>query len=120
MGKTKILTKGPTARRVYERAKYVLQNVLQGIANDFSPDMFSVQDIEVLGTPLGTDAYIKDFVAHNCIKISSIVQKFEPITDSFVFVQLVKFCMNTCTQFMSVNITLPLTVMLIRPSQMLF
>ncbi len=24
---------------------------------------------EVLGTPIGTDAYIKDFVAQNCIKI---------------------------------------------------
>ena len=44
MGKTMILTKGPTARYVYERAQYFLQNDpnLQGIANNFTPDMFSV------------------------------------------------------------------------------
>ena len=42
---------------------------LQDIANDFTPEMFSVQGIEVLGTPLGTDVYIRDFVAQNCIKI---------------------------------------------------
>ncbi len=59
MGKTMILAKGPTARHVYERAQYFLQNEpdLQGIANDFTPEMFSVEGIEVLGTPLGTDVY---------------------------------------------------------------
>ena len=36
---------------------------LQGIANDFTPEMFSVEGIEVLGTPLGTDVYMKNFVA---------------------------------------------------------
>ena len=50
MDKTTILAKGPTARHVYERAQYFLQNDpdLQGIANDFTPEMFTVKDIEVL------------------------------------------------------------------------
>ncbi len=63
-----ILAKGPTTRHVYERAQYFLQNdpELQGKKNDFTPEMFSVQGIEVLGTPLDTDAFIKDFVTHNC------------------------------------------------------
>ncbi len=45
MGKIIILTKEPTGRHVYERSKYFLENDpdLQGIANDFTPDMFSVQ-----------------------------------------------------------------------------
>jgi hypothetical protein len=115
MGKTMILAKGPTARHVYERAQHFLQNDpdLQGIVNDFSPEMFSVQGIEVLGTPLGTDAYIRNFVAQNCIKIIRNVEKLEPITDGFVHFQLVQKCMNTCTVFMhfctnmSANITLP-------------
>jgi hypothetical protein len=47
------------------------------------------------------------FVTHNCIKIARNVEKLEPIIDCFVFLQLIKFCMNTCTQYVSVNITLP-------------
>jgi hypothetical protein len=109
VGKTLIQAKGPTGRHVYERAQFFLQNDpdLQGIPNYFTLDMFSVQGIEVLGTPIGTDTYIKDYVAHNCIKIARNVERLEPITDGFVHIQLVKFCMNTCTQFMSANITLP-------------
>ena len=44
-------------------------------ANDFTSEMFSVQGIEVLGTPLGTDVDIRDFVAQNCIKITKDVEK---------------------------------------------
>ena len=55
--------------------------------------MFSVECIEVLGTSLGTDTYIKTYVSH--------------LTDGFVHNQLMKFCMNTHAQFMSANITLP-------------
>jgi len=38
------------------------------------PEMFTVEVIEVLGTPLGTDVYIRDFVAQNCVKIMSYVE----------------------------------------------
>ena len=83
MGKTEFLEKGPTARHVYERAQYFLQTDpdLQGIANDFTPEMFTTTGIEVLGTPIVTDAYIKDFVAQNSIKIMRDVEKLEPLTD---------------------------------------
>jgi hypothetical protein len=109
MDKTMILAKGITARHVYERAQYFLQNDpdLQGIVKDFNQEMFSVQGIEVMGTPLGTDDYIRNFVTQNCIKISRNVEKVEPITDGFVHFQLVQKCMNTFTQYMSSNITLP-------------
>jgi hypothetical protein len=82
MGKTEFLAKDPTARHVFERAQYFLQTDpdLQVITNDFTPEMFTVMGIEVLGTPIGTDAYIKDFVAQNCIKIMRDVEKFEPLT----------------------------------------
>ena len=65
MGKTEFFAKDPTDRHVYERAQYFLQTDpdLQGIATDFTPEMFTATGIEVLGTPTGTAAYIKDFVA---------------------------------------------------------
>jgi hypothetical protein len=109
MGKTEFLAKGPTARHVYERAQYFLQTDpdLQGIADDFTPDMFTTTGIEVLGTPIGIDDYIKDFVAQNSIKIMKDLDKLEPLTDGFTHFQLVQKAMNTRTQYMSANITLP-------------
>ncbi len=61
----------------------------------------------MLGTPIGTDAYIKDFVAQNSIKIMKDVEKLEPLTDAFTHFQLIKMTQNTRTQYMSANITLP-------------
>jgi hypothetical protein len=61
----------------------------------------------VLGTPIGTDAYLKDFVAQNSIKIMKDVEKLEPLSNAFTHFQLVKMTMNTCKQYMSANVTLP-------------
>ncbi len=103
-----ILTKNPTVWHVYERAQQLLQNDpdLQDIANDFTQEMFTVQGIEVLGTPLGTDFYVRNFVSQNYIKIRRDVGKFEPLTDGFIHFQLIQKTMNTYTQYMSANITL--------------
>ncbi len=69
--------------------------------------MFTATGIEVLGTPIASNAYIKDFVAQNCIKIMRDVDKLKPLTDGFTHFQLVQKTMNTRTQYMSANITLP-------------
>jgi hypothetical protein len=73
--------------------------------------MFTTTGIEVLGTPIGTDDYIKNFVAENCIKIMKDqvkdVEKLEPLTDAFTHFQLIKMTQNTRTQYMSTNISLP-------------
>ncbi len=72
MGKTKVLVKGPiSARHLYERDQHFLRTdpVLQNMVNDFTPEMFTVEGIEVLGTPIGTEGYIKNFVTQNSVKI---------------------------------------------------
>ena len=78
------------------------------LAHDFTFNMFSVQGIEILGTPIDTDIYIKEYVQHNCLKIITDTVKHDPLTDGFVDFHLTKFCVNTRTQYMSANITLPL------------
>ena len=105
MGKTMFLAKDTTVSHIFDRARFLLQNDpnLQDIYQDFIPDMFSVEGIEVLGTPIDTDTYIKTYVTQNCLKI----KKHDPLTDGFVHNQLMKFCMNTLTQYMSTNVTLP-------------
>ena len=89
------LTKGTTALHVYERDQVFLQNdpSLQNITQDFTPNMFSVQGIEVLGTPIGTDTYIMEYVAQNCIKIIRDVEKHDHLAAGFVHDQLMKICM---------------------------
>ena len=69
--------------------------------------MFTVEGIEVLGTPIGTEGYIRNFVAKNCVKILRDIDKLEPLTDGLVHFQLIQKTMNTRTQYMSANITLP-------------
>ncbi len=109
MGRTEFLARDPTARHVYERSQYFLRTDpdLQGIANDFTLDMFTTTGIEVWGTPTGIDDYIKDFVAQNNIKIMKDLDKLELLTDGFTPFQLVQKTMNTRTQYMSANISLP-------------
>ncbi len=77
------------------------------MANDFTPDMFTVEGIEVLGTPIVTEGYIKNFVAQNCVKIMRDIEKLEPLTDGFTHFQLIQKTQNTHTQDTSANITLP-------------
>jgi hypothetical protein len=40
--------------------------------------MFTVQGIEVLGTPSVTDLYVRNFVTQNYIKVTSDVENLEP------------------------------------------
>ena len=110
MVKTKFLAKGPiSARHLYERAQHFLRTIpaIQHLANEFTQEMFSVEGIEVLGTPIGTDNYIRNFVAHNCLKIVRDIEKLEPLSDGLVHFQLIQKTMNRRTQYMSANITLP-------------
>ena len=80
---------------------------LHHITNDFTPEMFTVEGIEVLGTPIDTEGYIKNFVAQNCVKIIRDIEKLEPLSDGFTHFQLIQKSMNTRTQYTSANITLP-------------
>ena len=103
------LTKGTTVRHVFQRSQFFLQNnpILQDIVHDFTSNMFSVEGIEILGTPLDTGIYIKNYVQNNCLKIINDAGKHDPLTDGFVQFHLIEFCVNTHTQYMSANITLP-------------
>jgi hypothetical protein len=52
MGKTKFLAKGPiSARHLYERTQHFLRTdpALQHMANDFTPEMFTVEELKSWG-----------------------------------------------------------------------
>ena len=101
MTKTKFLAKGPiSARHLFERAQHFLQTIpaIQHLAGEFTQEMFTVEGIEVLGTPIGTDNYIRNFVAQNCLKIVRDIEKLEPVSDGFAHFQLIQKTMNSRTQ----------------------
>ena len=56
---------------------------------------------------MGIDRYIKTHVAQNCLRIMTDITKHESLDNGLVHFQLLKYCMNTCTQYISVNVTLP-------------
>jgi hypothetical protein len=107
--KTFARVRGISARHLYERSQIFLQSdpVLQHMANVFTPEIFTVEGIEVLGTPIGTEGYIKNFVSQNCVKIMRDIEKLEPLTDGLTHFQLIQKTQNTRTQYTSANITLP-------------
>ncbi len=45
-------------------------------------------------------------MVQNYIKITRDVEKLEPLTDDFIHFQVIQKTRNTCTEYMSVNITL--------------
>jgi hypothetical protein len=94
---------------LYERDQHFLQSDpgLQHMVNDFTPELFTVEGIEVLGTPIGTEGYIKNFVTQNCVKIMRDIEKLEPLTDDLTHFQMIQKTQNTRTQYTSANITLP-------------
>ena len=48
-------------------------------------------------------------MSQNCLKIMVDITKHEPLDDGLVHFQLMKFCMNTRTQYISSNVTVPST-----------
>jgi hypothetical protein len=94
---------------LFERAKHFFDTDpdLADIAHHFTRDMFTTEGIEVLGTPVSKDRFIQSFVAQNCLKIMGDIGKHACLTDGFLHAQLLKFCQNTRTQFISANINIP-------------
>ena len=61
IGKTKVLAKGPTVDHVFELAKHFLDTDpdLADMTHHFTRDMFTTEGIEVLGSPVDIDGFIK-------------------------------------------------------------
>ncbi len=109
ISKSKVLEKGPSADHLFERAKHSLDTDpdLADIAHHFTRNMFTTEGIEVLGTPVGNDRFIQTFVAQNCPKIMGDIGKHACLINGFALAQLLKFCQNTRTQYISANINIP-------------
>jgi hypothetical protein len=64
ISKTKVLVKGTSTDHLFEYTNHFLDTDLDlvDIAHHFTRDMFTTEGIEVLGTPVDNDRFIKTFV----------------------------------------------------------
>ncbi len=59
-----------------------------------------------IGVPIGTDTFIRQFVAKKCRHIIEDVEKLDVIEDIFIHYQLLRFCQVTRLQFLNSHIIL--------------
>ena len=56
--------------------------------------------------PIGTDAFVRSFVAKKCRDIIDDVEKLDAIQDGFIHFQALRFCQATRLQFLNSDIML--------------
>jgi hypothetical protein len=109
ISKTKVLDKESSVDHLFEHTKHFLDTDpdLPDIPKHFTRGSSTTEGIEVLGTPVGNDRFIQTFVGQNCLKIMGDIGKHDCFSDGLVNTQLLKYCQNTHTQFISANINIP-------------
>ena len=56
--------------------------------------------------PIGTDAFVRSFVAKTCRDIIDDVEKLDAIQDGYIHFQLLRFCQATRLQYINSHIML--------------
>jgi hypothetical protein len=78
----------------------------QGCCGDVSLASFCPEDFVGIGVPMGTDAFVHNFVVQTCTSIIDDVEKLDTIQDGFVHYQLLRFCQTTQLQYVNSHILL--------------
>ncbi len=106
VSKTSILPKGITTQAVFDMAQTIMQATpsLAHLSNDFLVDSFCPEGFIGIGVPIGTDAFVRSFVAKTCRDIIDDVEKLDAIQDGFIHFQLLRFCQATRLQYINSHI----------------
>jgi hypothetical protein len=92
VSKTSILPKGTTQQAVFDAAHISASFCHEGFVG--------------IGVPIGTDAFVQNFVAKTCRAITDDVEKLDAIQDGFIHYQLLRFCQATRLQYTNSHILL--------------
>ena len=68
-------------------------------------DVIQVQGLCVVGTPMGSSKYVREYVRSKFGTICKDVEQMRVCTDQLIRYQLLKFCMNMRLSFLSRNVT---------------
>jgi hypothetical protein len=79
---------------------------LTQLRGEVSLDSFLPDGFVGIGVPIGTDTFVRQFVAKTCRDIIEDVEKLDTIEDGFIHLQLLRFCQTTRMQFLKSHILL--------------
>jgi hypothetical protein len=68
-------------------------------------EVIQVHGLCVVGTPVGTSDYVREYVRNKCGTICKDVETMRICSDPIIRYHLLKFCMNTRLSFLSRNFT---------------
>ncbi len=108
VSKTSILPKGVTAQAAFDVAQNIIQATptLAHLSGDLLLASFCPQGFVGIGVPIGTDAFIQNFVAKTCRAVIDDVEKLNAIQDGFIHYQPLRFCQATRLQYTNSHILL--------------
>ena len=109
VAKTSILPKDTTQQAVFDVAHSFIaaSPALTQLSGDISLDSFCPEGFIGIGVPIGTDAFVRSFVAKTCRDIIEDVEKLDTIQDGFIHFQLLRFCQTTRFQYINSHIMIP-------------
>jgi hypothetical protein len=79
---------------------------LTQLSGELSLDSFRPDGFVGIGVPIGTDNFVRQFVAKKFRDIIEDVEKLDAIEDSFIHFQLLRFCQATRMQHINSYILL--------------
>jgi hypothetical protein len=109
VAKTAILpAKGFTQQAAFDVAHRIIaaRSAWTHLRAEIALDSFCPEGFVGIGVPIGTDTFVRIFVAKTCRNIIDEVETLDAIQDGFVHYQLIRFCQATRLQFISSHIML--------------
>jgi hypothetical protein len=103
--KTSVLTKGVSQQAAFDVAQNIFQATptLTHLSGDVTLGSFCPEGFVGIGVPIGTDAFVWNFVAKTC-RVD--VEKLDDIQDGFIHYQLLRFCQATRLQYLNSHVLL--------------
>jgi hypothetical protein len=80
--------------------------VLFHLSGDVTIGSFCPDGFVGIGVSIGTDAFVRNFVAKTCRAIIDDVEKLDVIQDGFIHYHLLRFCQDTRLQYLNSHILL--------------
>jgi hypothetical protein len=108
ISKTAILPKAITQQGIFDVAHGFINATpqLTQLSAEVSLDSFCPDGFVGIGVPIGTDTFVKQFVAKTCRDFIEDVEKLDAIQDGFIHYQLLRFCQTTRLQYRNSRIIL--------------
>ena len=108
VSKTSCLPKGVSQQAAFDAAHNIINAspALSHLNGDVLLASFCPEGFVGIGVPIGTDAFVQNFVAKTCRAIIDDVEKLDAIQDGFIHYHLLRFCQTTRLQYINSHILL--------------